>query len=120
DHYRRSQTLLKKGGIRDKLKNGKPQICLPRESLALDDSRSFFYINQLIGRNVFEGVQGAAGPVYFNQIRLAGFAQAKVNTQIILGKIAATAAHLINLLHGFLQLWRAAYTFNPRADPAAI
>src|SRR5215471_7263055 len=93
---------------------------LARKTLLLNDSRSFFHIDQLIGRDIFECVHTTAWPADFNQIHLLGFAQAKVNTQIILGKITAAAAHFINLLHGCLHLRRAAYTFDSRADPAAV
>src|ERR1700746_341103 len=96
------------------------KTALARKGLLLDDSCSFFYVDQLIGGSIFEGVHSAAGPADFNQIRLPCFTESKVNTQIILGKIAATAAPLINLLHGVFRLRRVAHTFNSRTDPAAV
>jgi hypothetical protein len=85
-----------------------------------DDAFAFFDVDHLIGLDVLQGVDRAAGPLDFEEIDFFGLADAKVHAQITLREIAAAAANFIDLRMRLGFAGNLRYTTQPRADTAAI
>src|SRR6266436_8054919 len=62
-----------------------------------DDALAFFDEDHLVGLDVAEGLDEAAGPADFQEFDVLGFADAEMDAQIILRKVAAAAAHFVYL-----------------------
>src|SRR6266478_6168074 len=85
-----------------------------------DDAFAFFDEDDLIGLDVFERFDEAAGPPDFEEFDVFGFADAEVDAKIVLRKIAAAAADFVNLRIQLLVAGEMCDAFDARADPAAI
>src|SRR6266403_4446874 len=85
-----------------------------------NDAFAFFDEDDLIGLDVFEGFDEAAGPADFEELDGFGFADAEMDAQIILREIAATAAHFVDLRMQTLLAGPMSDAFDARADAAAI
>src|SRR6266481_5264979 len=67
-----------------------------------------------------EGVYVENGPADFEELDVFGFADAEVDAEIVLRKIAAAAAHFVNLRMQTLLAGKMRDAFDARADAAAI
>src|SRR5882762_868560 len=85
-----------------------------------DDAFAFFDEDNLIGLDVFEGFDEAAGPADFEELDAFGFADAEVDAEIVLRKVAAAAADFVNLWMQALLDGKMSDAFDARADAAAI
>src|SRR5260370_6828174 len=95
--------------------------CLGRVELhGADDASALFDEDNLIGLDVFERFDEAAGPADFEELDVFGFADAEVDAEIVLRKIAAAAAHFVNLRMQTLLAGKMRDAFDARADAAAI
>src|SRR5207245_1141665 len=90
------------------------------ELLGADDAFAFLDEDDLVGLDVFEGFDEAAGPADFEELDVFRFADAKVHAQIVLRKIAAAATHFVDLRMQALLARKMRDTFDARADAAAI
>src|SRR5439155_1759819 len=88
--------------------------------LGADDAFAFLDEDDLVGLDVFEGFDEAAGPADFEELDVFRFADAKVHAQIVLRKIAAAATHFVDLRMQALLARKMRDTFDARADAAAI
>src|SRR5439155_1375109 len=88
--------------------------------LGADDAFAFLDEDDLVGLDVFEGFDEAAGPADFEELDVFRFADAKVHAQIVLRKIAAAATHFVDLRMQTLLARKMRDTFDARADAAAI
>src|SRR5271165_5666205 len=68
------------------------------EDFGSSDSLSFGYVIQTIRLEILERIQLAARPADFEEIDFFGRANAEMYSQIVLRKIAAAAANLVDLL----------------------
>ena len=59
--------------------------------------RGFFHLVDLVDGHLYERLHDPAGPADLDAIHLFSLAQAEVHPQIVLRKIAAAAAHLLDL-----------------------
>src|SRR6266849_4863673 len=85
-----------------------------------DDAFAFFHDYQLVGLDVLQRLHKAAGPANLQQLHLLCFADAEMDAQIILRKIASAAAHFVDLrMKGFFAR-QMRDAFDARADAAAI
>src|SRR6266487_1173908 len=85
-----------------------------------DDAFAFFDEDHLVGLDVAEGLDEAAGPADFQELDVLGFADAEMDAQIILVKIAAAAAHFVNLRVQAFFAREMRDAFYARADAAAV
>src|SRR6266404_2274090 len=85
-----------------------------------DDAFAFFDEDHLVRLDVFQCFDEAAGPANFQQLDAFGFADAEVDAQIILRKIAAAAAYFVDLWVQTLLARKMRDALDARADPAAI
>src|SRR5260370_15986088 len=85
-----------------------------------DDAFAFFDEDHLVRLDVLERFDEAAGPADFEEFDVFGFADAEVDTKIVLRKIAAAAAHFVNLRMQTLVAGKMRDAFDARADAAAI
>src|SRR5713226_4966917 len=67
-----------------------------------------------------EGLDEAAGPADFQELDALGFADAEMDAQIILRKVAAAAAHFVNLRMETFFAREMRDAFYARADAAAV
>jgi len=74
----------------------------------------------LVGLDVFEGFDQAAGPADFEELDFLGFAYAEMHAQVVLGKITAAAADFVNLRMKRFFASEMRDAFEPRTDAAAI
>src|SRR5437879_2105152 len=61
------------------------------------DALALFHHDHLVRLDVLQSFREAAGPAYFQQLHLLCFPDSEVEAEIILRKIAAAAAHFIDL-----------------------
>src|SRR5260370_18757678 len=95
--------------------------CLGRVELhGSDDAFAFFSEDDLIGLDVLEGFDEAAGPADFEELDVFGFSDAEVDTEIVLVKIAAAAADFVDLRMQALLAGKMRDAFDSRADAFAI
>src|SRR6266481_711935 len=87
---------------------------------AAEDAFAFFDDDDLIGLDVLEGFDKAAGPADFQELDGFGFADAEVDAQIVLGKIAAAATDFVDLGMKTFFAGEMGDAFDARADAAAI
>src|SRR6266478_611857 len=85
-----------------------------------DDAFSFFDENHLVRLDVLQGFHQAAGPANLEHVNLVRFADAEVDAQIVLRKIAAAAAHFVNLRMRIFFAGQMRDAFDARTDAAAI
>src|SRR3989442_370190 len=85
-----------------------------------EDAFAFFDEDHLVGLDVAERLDEAAGPADFQEFDVLGFADAEMDAQIILRKIAAAAAHFVYLRMEALFAREVRDAFYARADAAAI
>ena len=85
-----------------------------------NDAFAFFDEDDLIGLDVFERFDEAAGPSDFEEFDGFGFADAEVDAQIVLRKIAPAAADFVDLRMETFFAREMRDAFNARADAAAI
>src|SRR6266481_3857875 len=85
-----------------------------------DDAFSFFDENQLVGLDVLQSFHKAAGPANLQQLHLLCFANAEMDAQIILRKIAAAAAHFVDLRVKVFFARQRRDAFDARADVAVV
>src|ERR1700688_1573431 len=85
-----------------------------------DDAFAFFHHDHLVGPDVLQRFHKAAGPANFEQVDLFRFANAEMDAQIVLRKIAAAAAHFVNLRVKIFFARQMRDAFEARADAAAI
>src|SRR6267378_5750119 len=85
-----------------------------------DDAFAFFDEDHLVRLDVLQGFHEAAGPANLEDLDVFGFADAEVNAQIILRKIAAAAADIVDLRMQTLLAGTMRYAFDACADAAAI
>src|SRR5260370_18692940 len=90
------------------------------ELLGADDAFAFFDEDYLVGFDVFERFDEAARPADFEELDGFGFADAEVDAEIVLGKIAAAAADFVNLRMQTLLAGKMRDALDARADAAAI
>src|SRR6266436_388489 len=90
------------------------------ELLSADDAFAFFDEDDLIRLHVFESFDEAAGPADFEEFHVFGFADAEVDAEIVLGKIAAAAADFVNLRMQTLLAGEMRDALDACADAAAI
>ena len=95
-------------------------LTTPAELHVPDNAFAFFHEDQLIGFDIFQGIYLATGPADFQQLHFVRFAQTKVDPQIILREVAATAADLVNLLMRFRLARGLCDATQPGADAAAV
>src|SRR2546429_2854931 len=81
-----------------------------------DDAFAFFHHDHPVRLDVLQGFHQAAGPAYLQQFHLFRFADAEVHAQIILRKIAAAAAHFIDLRMQIFFARQMRDAFDARAD----
>src|SRR5207247_804776 len=81
-----------------------------------DDAFAFLDEDDLVGLDVFEGFDEAAGPADFEELDVFRFADAKVHAQIVLRKIAAAATHFVDLRMQTLLARKMRDTFDARGD----
>src|SRR3954462_10047387 len=93
---------------------------LPLEHIYLHNALTFFHMNHSIHIEIFQFIDVTARPAYLHQIHFVRLAQAKMHTQIILRKIAATAAHFVHLLHWVLNTGNSSHASDPSANTAAV
>src|SRR5258708_3044547 len=84
------------------------------------DAFAFFYHDHLVRLDLLQGFHQAAGPANFDQLYLLRLADAEVHAQVVLRKIAAAAAHFIDLLMRLRFSGNMRDALHPRADAAAI
>ena len=86
----------------------------------MGNSLSFGYVIQTIGLKILQRIKLAAGPADFEHIYFLCVANSEMHSQIVLGKITATAADFVDLLVrlGFAGNMR--NTTNAGADAAAV
>src|SRR5712691_9272287 len=95
--------------------------CLGRVELhGADDAFALFDEDNLIGLDVLEGFDEAAGPADFEELDVFGFSDAEVDAEIVLGKIAAAAADFVDLRMETFFTGKMRDAFDARADAAAI
>src|SRR5713101_1340030 len=85
-----------------------------------DDAFAFFDEDHLVRLDVFECFDEAAGPADFEEFDGFGFADAEVDAKVVLRKIAAPAAHFVDLRMQSLLAREMGDAFDARADAAAI
>src|SRR6266436_7369025 len=90
------------------------------ELLGADDAFAFFDEDDLIGLDVFESFDEAAGPAEFEELDGFGFADAEMYAEIVLGKIAPAAADFVNLRMQTLLAGEMRDALDACADAAAI
>src|SRR5579863_1383948 len=97
-------------------------LCLRRgvEGNGPLNSLPFFHVDKLIHLDVLQRIDLSAGPADLKQIYLLSLANAEVNTQIVLGDVAAAAAYFIDLRMRLRLPRHSRDAPNPRADAAAI
>ncbi len=93
---------------------------LQLELHAADDTFALFDEDHLVRLDVFERFDEAAGPADFEELDVFGFADPEVDAEIVLRKIAAAAAHFVNLRMQTLLAGKMRDAFDARADAAAI
>src|SRR5450631_3194327 len=81
---------------------------------------AFLHEDYLIRLDVFQRVDLPAGPLYLQHVDLLGLAQAEVNPQITLRKIASTAANLVDLLMRLRLPGWMSHAHESSANPAAV
>src|SRR5437660_3531025 len=90
------------------------------ELLGADDAFALFDEDDLIGLDVFQRFDEAAGPADFEKLDGFGFADAEVEAQIVLRKIATAAADFVDLGMETFFAGEMRDAFDARADAAAI
>ena len=58
---------------------------------------SFLNCNYLIGVDIPNGINNAAGPSYLDEVDFFPITESKMESQVVLGDIARTASHFIDL-----------------------
>src|SRR5216684_4781874 len=84
------------------------------------DAFAFFDDDHLVRLDVLQGFHQAAGPANLKHVNLVRFADAEVDAEIVLRKIAAAAAHFVNLRMRIFFAGEMRDAFDTRADAAAI
>src|SRR5205814_3077931 len=90
------------------------------ELLRADDAFTLFDEDDLVGLDVFERFDEAAGPADFEELDGFGFTNAEVDAQIVLRKIAAAAVDFVDLGMETFFAREMRDAFDARADTAAI
>src|SRR6266850_1305118 len=85
-----------------------------------DDAFAFFDENHLVRLDVLQGFHQAARPANLEHVNLIRFADAEMDAEIVLRKIAAAAAHFVNLRMRIFFAGQTRDAFDARADAAAI
>src|SRR3989440_1861948 len=84
------------------------------------DAFALFDVDYLIRFDVLQSFYQAAGPAYLQQLHLLRLANPEMHAQIILRKIAAAAAHFIDLRMKSFFVRQMRDALHTRTDAAAI
>src|SRR5579864_4772290 len=84
------------------------------------DARALLHVDKLVGLDVLDGVDLAAGPVDLQHVDLVRLAKAEMNPQIALREIAAATADFVDLLVRLVLAGYFRYAFQACSDSSAI
>jgi hypothetical protein len=86
----------------------------------LDNSLTFFDMEELINFHILQRIQPATWPTNLEKVNLLGFAQTKMHSQVILREITAATAYFIHLRVRLRFAWGLGDAANTSANATAI